>query len=263
MRRQRDVGAAVPPTRRVNAGSRPRLRAVLAVALLGGCATVPTSPPVAVSVAPWALPQSELGNQSLFRIQYGGERGDAALRAVLRLEAADRYQIAASDPMGRQVWTLSVAPERALWLDHRGRRACPVGAEIQIPDLGLPPLPLAAVPGLLLGRLPLVLGAGLAAAAGVEHAQNGELRVSDRRWSWRRGSGPSDRDRLDAWTLYQNGTPVLWWRRDGDGGILSARRQGAQLRWQRVVSEPLSGAAVAPALPADYRSDECDAVTLP
>jgi hypothetical protein len=248
----------------MNASWRASGRALLAVALLGACATVPTGAPVTVSVAaPWALPESELGNQSLFRIQYGGERGDGALRAVLRLEAADRYQIAASDPLGRQVWTLSVAPERALWLDHRGRRACPVGTEIQIPDLGLPPLPLAAVPGLLLGRLPLVPGAGLAAAAGVEHAPNGEVRESDRRWSWRRGSGPSDRERLEAWTLYQNGTPVLWWRRDGDGGILSARRQGAQLRWQRVVSEPLTGPTVPPAPPADYRSNECDAVTLP
>lgn len=254
----------MPLARRLKGGFRSRGRALVAVALLGACATVPTSAPVAVSVAPpWALPESELGKQSLFRIQYGGERGDGALRAVLRLEAADHYQVAASDPLGRQVWTLSVAPDRALWLDHRGRRACPVGTEIQIPDLGLPPLPLAAVPGLLLGRLPLVPGAGLAAAAGVEQAQEGELRQSDRRWSWRRSSGPSDLDRLDAWTLYQNATPVLWWRRDGDGGILSARRQGAQLRWQRVVSEPLTGATVPAAPPDDYRSNQCDADTLP
>jgi hypothetical protein len=236
------------------------LSPVLAAALLAGaCASVQTGAPVAVATtAPWVLPPAEQGRQSLFRLQFSGERGDGALRAALRLDSAHRYQIAATDPVGRQLWSLSVAPEGARWLDHRGRRVCRVGAEIAIPDLGLPPLPLAAVPALLLGRLPLVPSAALPRTPGLENAPSGELRDGDRRWSWQRTG-----EQLSAWTLYQNGTPVLWWRRDGDGGTLSARRQGVQLRWQRVFTEPLASPPEPPATPGDYRSDECDGITLP
>jgi hypothetical protein len=239
------------------------LHTALATALalhLGACASTPPAgaPSAEPLIAPWALPPSEHGQQSLFRLQFGGERGEGTLRAALRLETPSRFELAATDALGRQVWTLSVAPDTAIWLDHRGRRACPLGAEIQIADLGLPPLPLAAVPALLLGRLPLVPSATTAVAAGAETAASGELRDGDRRWSWRRSG-----EQLAAWTLYQNGSPALWWRRDGDGGVLSARRQRAQLRWQRVLAEPAELPVIAPATPAEYRTDDCHGISLP
>jgi len=48
----------------------------------------------------------------------------------------------------------------------------------------------------------------------------------------------------------------LWWQRRDHGGVLS-HRDGAQFRWRRSVTEPLSEAPPALAIPAGYVTADC------
>ena len=160
-----------------------------------------------------------------------------------------------------------MAPGIALWHDHRARQSCALGDQIRLAEVGLPELPPSALPALLLGRLPV--GPGTSGPAPDIAAGGRELRdAQGRRWSWREQQGT-----LASWTLWQGSEPTLWWRRDGSGGdsggagatggTLSARRKGAQVRWQIVVSEPLTAPPGPPAPPPGYAVGACDALALP
>jgi hypothetical protein len=225
--------------------------AALAAAWVAGCAARPTPvgiPPPAVPA--WELPAALSGRQTLFRAQYRGPRGDGSFRLVLRLADPSRYELAASDILGRQLWTLSVAGGEALFLDHRAARACRLSGDVRLPDLGLPPLALNAVPALLLGRLP---------AAPADPPAAGSYRdAAGRRWSFAlRGGEPA------SWTLWDDEGPALFWSRQASGGVLSARREGAQLRWQASQSEPLAAPPAPPRVPPGFAEGGCDEPRMP
>jgi len=229
--------------------------AALAAALwAAGCAARPV--PVAMprpGVAAWELPAALSQRQTLFRAQYRGPRGDGSFRLVLRLANPSRYELAASDLLGRQLWTLSVAGDDALFLDHRAARACRLGGEVRLPDLGLPPLALNAVPALLLGRLPAPPAPPVAPAGAGDYRD-----AAGRRWSFTlRGGEPA------SWTLWDDDGPALFWSRQASGGVLSARREGAQLRWQTSQSEPLAAPPAPPSVPPSFAEGSCDEPRLP
>ncbi len=225
--------------------------AIVAALLVLGCAARrgPTAP-AGPAVHPWQVPPALHQQQTLFRAHYRGPRGDGSFRLVLRLSDPSRYELSASDVLGRPLWTLAVGEGEALYLDHRAARACRLAGEVRLPDLGLPALALSAVPALLLGRLP---------AAPVEPAASGSYRDGfGRRWTFTLRDGEPA-----SWTLWDGERPALAWTRQSGGAVLSARREGAQLRWQTSRREPLGAPPPPPRVPSGFTSGGCDEPRLP
>jgi hypothetical protein len=105
------------------------------------------------------------------------------------------------------------------------------------------------LPAILLGAIPAEPAAG---AAEPIDARDVELRdAAGRRWT-----AVVEEGAVASWTLWEDGTALWWWRRQGRGGILS-QRQGRQLRWQEVIAEPLRGELPPPSIPSGYAED-CD-----
>ncbi len=198
------------------------------------------------------LPASELGQQSLFRVGYRGAEGGGSLKLVLRLQERSSYQLAAADLFGRPVWALVVGSGRALWIDYRAERFCAVDEAVRLPDLGLPELPLEAVPAFLLGRVPL------------PPAERGTISPRDYRdGKGRRWTVALAGSEVTAWTLWDGDRPTLWFSAQGGEMVLSSRRREAQLRWRRTLREPLAGEAAALAPPAGFAEGGCDEPRLP
>jgi len=240
----------------------PRPRAALAAAalLLAACAGTLTAPHsgapgaardlAAPAPPPWTLPAGELATQSLFRVSYDGPEGEGSFRLTLLLDDAERYQARAVDPLGRALWTLDAAAGRGLWIDHRNRLTCRLDGRFDVAAARLVPVPLRALPGLLLGRVP-------AAPTGEVERRGDHLAWRDddgRRWTARLGAGGE----VAAWTFWLRGDPVVWWQgSDGGESLLSDRRRGTQLRWHRVLREALPAPPEAVAAPAGYAEVEC------
>lgn len=175
------------------------------------------------------------GEQALYRLTYDSGEGRTGLKVVLRRSVGDRFQVVFSDVVGRRVWSLDHSPERAILVDHRAGTHCTSGSELSLPEVHPRELPLAAIPRVLAGRLP-VQPPVAAGGSRSEEGEGNEEFVDDagRRWRLsRRG------DELVAWSLLDTSGPALWWARDREGGILS-RRGGEQYRWSLVVLEPSS-----------------------
>lgn len=199
-------------------------------------------------VAAWELPAEELGRQSLYRVQLraGEERG--SLRLVLRLWDPARFELAATDALGRSLWSLRSAGGAAVWSerDRGGPCALAAGRAILWPRFGLT-FPASDLPGLLIGRLPEPPStpAGAAAAGESEIAT-----ASGRRFRVTIAGGLPVR-----WiALDEAGDPTLTWTRDEDGGRLDGA-EGLEVRWRRVSSEAVAGA---PPEPPAGDLPECD-----
>lgn len=187
------------------------------------------------------------------QLRAGGERG--SLRLVLRLWDPGRFELAASDALGRTVWTLGAAHGAATWTDRERGSACALGIDrpIRWPRFGLT-LPASYLPRLLLGRLPEapVDGGGAAAA--------GEAEVSiagGRRLRYTVAAGAPVR-----WTLLSTaGDPELSWLREPEGGRLDAvGAEPLEVRWRRISREPVTGE---PPLPPAGGLAECELDALP
>lgn len=217
-----------------------RVLAGLVASFLAACATAP-----APGAAPWGVADSDLRSQRLYKVQYAGERGRGSGRLTLYLEAPRRYELAAADAFGSPLWSLRVDGERGLFVEPRAGRACRLSGSVDLPDLPLAPLPLAAVPALLLGRLP-VAAPEPAAAAGEVRDERG------RRFTYAVAGG-----RLASWTLWRQDAPALWWRRAGAEAVLSSSAGGYQLRWREVAREPLRRAPAGVELEDGTVAGEC------
>ncbi len=193
------------------------------------------------------LPDSEVETQRLFRVHYAGPEGDGSLRMVLRLEAADRFQITAADTLGRTVWSLQADVDGLLSLDHRAQTFCRAPADLRLPETALAPLPVASLPSVLLGFLPMPPDTS---------ASTLPDRLDYRDAGGRRWTAGSEDGNLAAWTLWQDGVPILWWSRQPRGGILS-HRQGVQFRWREVVREPLVERVEGLLIPDDFQQESC------
>ena len=225
----------------------------MALAALGGCAgTVAPVPPGAVAAgAPDEvadLPADAYPAQRLYRVRYDGPRGDGRLRLVLRLAGSEHFQLSARDTLGRALWDLELEGERLVLLDHREKLVCSGHGEWRIPELALSELRPAAVPRLLMGLLPV---------PGPEPAQDGSVEFTDR--TGRHWTATLDAGAVRSWMMREEGTPVLWWKAEEAGGILS-HREGVQFRWQQTVAEPVQEPFPALTAPDDYEDGGCDAL---
>ena len=210
------------------------------------CAHAPVIDRGGLGAASTGLLEADLGTQQLFRVRYQGSRGSGAARLVLQLEARDRYRVATKDRFGRSLWRIDATPEGTLLIDDRRHLACRSSDGIQIPEIALESLPLGDLPAILLGRLPGDLQS--------LEDQPGEYRDGrGRRWTM---SG--EEEEPSGWTVWQQGEPWLWWKRDvGGEGILS-HRGGSQLSWRRVALEPLAADLEDLQLGPAYHSVACE-----
>lgn len=205
------------------------------------------------AVPPWEIPPALLSSQRLYRVRYDGPQGEGGLRLTLWLADAERYRARAADLLGRPLWSLSAGADGGLWVDHRAGVYCRLrdaGELVASAGLPLAPFPLAALPPLLLGRLP----AAPAGAATV--GEEVDYRDADgRRWTAAlEGAAPT------RWALWKDdaaGGPVLTWLATGGEAVLSDRAAGIQLRWREVVAEPLAALPAPSEPPADYRQVSC------
>lgn len=203
-----------------------------------------------VSVSPWIIPPDAYPSQRLFRMRYDSAEGEGSLRLVLRLESPERFRLAISDRLGRPLYTLDVAGDGGLLLDHRERLVCRVEDGVVLRDLPVDLVAPASLPPLLLGRLP-------AGPAGRSVTPPPGSRYDFRDDAGRRWTAEVERGEVNAWTLWAEGEPELWWQRRGEDALLSDRRRGVQMTWREIGREALGGALGAPRAPADFAPGLC------
>ncbi len=181
------------------------------------------------------------------------------MRLNVLVATRDLYQVRASDPFGRNLWSLELRAGRVRFVDHRLREHCETGREVRIPEIALTPLPIDRLPDLLEGRVPAspadpsAVGPDPGSVARPEDFRDPE----GRRWT-ARYAGPE----AQAWTLWEDEEPFLWWQRQDRGGVLS-HRAGSQFRWRRAVSEALSGEIDPLEAPPAYSLVECQGLVAP
>jgi hypothetical protein len=207
----------------------------------------PVAPP-----APWQLVPGSAPSQRLFRLRFEGPQGDGTLRLVLRLASSERYRLSVSDRLGRPVYTLSAAPGTGLLLDHRRRRFCSLPGSIRVEGVPVDPLPLPALPRLLLGRLPVSPGE----LPWDPVTPTGEVELIDRqgrRWT----AQIDDGDSVASWTLWERGEPAAWWRTLESERFLSDRVRGVQMTWREVAREGLPLPLDVVGIPAGFTEGGC------
>lgn len=216
--------------------------------LLAGCAGAGPAPVHHPETPVWEIPAAALGSQRLYRVTTSGTQGEGSFRLSLLLASPERYQVRAVDPVGRALWTLDVEAERGLFLDHRSSAYCVFEGRFDLSGVPLAPFPLMSLPALLLERVP-----GEPAAPPRQSGR--EVAFADaggRRWT-----ATLDGGRVASWTVWDGETPAYLWVRRGDWAILSDRRQGVQVRWRQVLSEPLAAAPAVLAPPEGFRAGDC------
>jgi len=204
----------------------------------------------APNAAPWEIPAAALHTQRLYRVHYAGPEGEGSFKVTLRLASPERYQIQAVDPVGRSLWSLDVAHNRGLFLNHRNRSSCVFEGSFDLSGVALGPFPLLTLPSLLLGRVPSLPAEPPQPHEGQVSFHDGAGRV----WTATVGSGGVVR----SWTLAEGGAPSIWWVRSGDDwAILSDRERNVQMRWREVLQEHLDGDPAALESPSGYRTGPC------
>lgn len=234
---------------------------LLSFLFLAGCAGAgaPAPRPLpATTLEPWQIPQGAYGSQRLYRVSYSGPEGEGSFKVTLRLVSPARYQIQSADPVGRALWSLDVAADAGLWLNHRSRTWCEFEGRFDVAGVPLGPFPLLSLPSLLLGRVPAEPAATApnAEPAGRQFAFRD---ATDRRWSGTLG----EQGLVLSWILSEGSTPSVWWVRRDDWAILSDRERGVQIRWREVLRENLDQEPARLEVPAGYRESVCGEPDLP
>lgn len=215
---------------------------------MAGCGSLSSPEPLALvpGLAPWAIPPDALETRRLFRMSYEGPESSGNARLVLELASGDAFAVRVFDRLGRKVWEARAEDGETLIVSHESESSCRLAGPIRwrgLEDLG--PLPPAAVPALLLGRVPGRPPSG----ATLDTEPNGRFRypgTDAEVWT-----GVWDETGIASWILTRGGEPRWWWVRADTGGILSQRR-GRQMRWQLVTAEPL-GELAPLTVPTGYR----------
>lgn len=197
------------------------------------------------------MPQSEAlesAQQVLLRlrIEKEGEARGASLRLALRRQASG-FELRASDPLGRALWTLRVLPTGAWWMDPRSRRACALSVERGARALGWPDLPWQVLAAVLLGEPP------------VEHDG---VDAAGRWWETER----SESNQQLAWSVREGagGAFMARYRREGDTHFLSSASPQVEVRWNEVAREAVARAArLSEQMPQGFAVGGCDELELP
>ncbi|MCP4656872.1 MAG: hypothetical protein GY856_15790 [bacterium] len=225
---------------------------LVSVALVAGCSSfgrLSTLPGSSSSEDPWEISAESYPTQRLYRVKYDGPEGRLGFKLTLYLEGEARFRMQAADSLGRKIWDLSVdESDRALWLDHRRKRYCQARGASRLALVPLAHLPLAALPKLLLGRMPATPAADLRRTKDVVSY----LDARGQLWNGALADG-----RLQWWTLVEAGEAVTWWRRDGDAGIFGDLRGKVTLRWREVIREPLARMPARLEIPPRYGEGAC------
>jgi hypothetical protein len=204
-----------------------RAAAALLAAVVLGCA----------GARPPATTSGSSGRQSLYRVQFEGAEGKGSFRLLLRRVSDQRFDLAASDPLGRTLWALDVVDGEGTWFDFRARKTCALGPRFRLEALQLPELPLVVVPRILSGEPPHAAG----------------LDDDGRTWTLRR----------DGWELTGSDIDPLRYEEDASAagsGTLSNR--ASTLRFRRVADEPLTR-PLEPRQPGPgFTRGGCEAVAL-
>jgi hypothetical protein len=228
------------------------------VACAGGPTPRPLPGAAAATLAPWQIPQGAYGSQRLYRVSYSGPEGEGSFRVTLRLVSAPRYQLQAVDPVGRSLWSLDVADEAGLWLNHRSRTYCRFEGDLDVSGVPLGPFPLLSLPSLLLGRVPAEPAASSPTAT--PRGRTFDFRdATNRHWYGSLGEGGL----VVSWTLAEGSSPKVWWLRRDDWEILSDRDRGVQVRWREVLREDLNQEPPRLEPPAGYRQTNCGEQEVP
>lgn len=219
---------------------------------LGGCTAGlrgPAPPAAGKGAGAESVAAAGEGRRELYRVGYQGPSGGGSLRLALLVAAEEGYQARASDGFGRALWSLEVSADRATLVDHRQRRYCVSDGELEIPELALGALPLERLPAVLAGELP-------AEPRRPADDRGDFVDAAGRRWT-----SSVAGDRVEAWTLWREGRPLVWWKRSEPGAVLS-HRDGAQLRWRRSVAEALEAPLAALVVPAEYTAAGCEELAV-
>jgi hypothetical protein len=179
------------------------------------------------------LAPADLDSQRLYRVQVDAPRQRGSLRLVLRLWTPQRFELAASDALGRTLGRLEVAAGEGRWSGAERGERCRLDPDVPFhwPALGARLRP-RELPELLLGRMPAELDAPPPDGVGV-------VELRDRQgvtWSlerdergpvrWRRSGALPDAETLE-------------WTRDGAGGRLTLAGAAVEVRWKEVARERL------------------------
>jgi hypothetical protein len=229
---------------------------VLAAWAAAACRTAaPPSPGDTVLDARRAAPR-----QVLLRATVRGDGRAAGLRLTLRVWRPERFDLSASDLLGRGVWRLATDGEHGLWTDLRQERSCRFAAAAPQARFGGVVLPLASrdLPAVLLGELPAPL-AQLAAARRGDGTERIELADEEnRRWRLRLDG----RGEVKAWQVEEGGDVRLAWERAGERLRLRSFEPALELEWRELAREPLVAPPVE--LGADaWAAPECANGDLP
>ena len=205
--------------------------------LFAGCRS--PAPAVATGGRPWRLEPGDSGLQRLYRVQIDSPSERGSLRLVLRLWSGERFELTASDPLGRALWRLRVTDGVGVWRDESRETACRLdpARPLRWPALGVRVRP-DDLPAILLGRLPEP------AAGEIDGERTGEVsHVDGEGRTWR---VVFDERGLARWRLEDGGEPLVW-NREERGGRLELGSPAVEVRWKEVARESLRTAAPDPA----------------
>lgn len=208
-----------------------------------------------VAFSPWELTDDMRSTQRLYRVRFEGKDGDGRFRLVLRMVDRERFQLRATDPLGRSVWTLHADRGESIFLDHRRKNFCSFGPRVDFTELYLGSFPARDLPALILGRVP---AAPEGSPHWSSHEDSGAQELEFMDGEARRWVCYLDQGRLVGWSLFSaGGNQLASLEQKGAELLLADRRRGLEVRWREVAAEPLRGPFEAPSVPQSYRREPC------
>jgi hypothetical protein len=199
-------------------------------------------------------------------VRFESPDASGRFRLTLKLESEERFQLTATDPLGRSLWALDLEDDSALLIEHRFRRFCRFGQDFEISSLFLGSFPVASLPALLLGRVPVAPeGAPVWSPVwssapqdstgprdGKKTRQLHFLDSQGRRWSAHLAQGMED------WEMRSPaGELQARMGRDEEGWWLRDEALQLELSWREVVGEALKGDLSPLSVPRGYREGGC------
>ncbi len=177
---------------------------------------------------PQGLAEEALPWQHLFRVEAETEGERTAFRLTLRRWSRERFELTATDLIGRRLWRIEIDGARGRFSSSSGDAGCWFAADLPIalPQLELP-LAARALPSVLLGSLPEEPNSSGQDALLSRDGSFAFVGVDGRRWQVERRGGE-----LLAWRLEGDQAASVTWQRQGDRFRLELPARGVGLVWR-------------------------------